>query len=190
MLQTLSLRWPLLISRLLALLDAGRQQEDSAQWVRNARAERLLTEHGNAVLRLAYSYLHSREDAEEVLQDTMTQLLRTDPQFANEAHEKAWLLRVAANLSISRIRAGRRHPTDELKEELAAENRQDLAFVWDAVRSLPDSCRGVIHLFYQEGYTTGEIAQILGLKETTVRVRLTRGRQQLRKVLKEEYDLA
>ena len=60
--------------------------------------------------------------------------------------------------------------------------------MWEAVRELPVRYREVIHLFYYEGFSTGEIAQILGQKEATVRSRLMRGRGKLREVLKEAYD--
>lgn len=154
----------------------------------NAQAERLLNLYGNSVLRLAYSYLHNMADAEEILQESLIQFLKTAPQLENERHEKAWLLQVAGNLSKNRIAYNRIRRTDELDETLAAEEREDLSFVWEAVKGLPVRDREVIHLFYYEGFSTGEIARILGQKETTVRSRLMRGREKLRQVLKEAYD--
>ncbi len=154
----------------------------------NRRAERILDEYGNNILRLAYSYLHNMGDAEEVLQDTLLQFLRTAPSFANSAHEKAWVLRVAGNLSKNRIDYNRIRAADELSDTLAAEEREDLSFVWDAVKSLPVKYREVIHLFYYEGYATAQIAQILGRKEATVRSDLRRGRNRLKEILKEVYD--
>ena len=56
------------------------------------------------------------------------------------------------------------------------------------MKRLPASDREVIHLFYYEGFSTAEIAGILGQKESTVRSRLMRGREKLRRVLKEAYD--
>lgn len=154
----------------------------------NAQAERLLEQYGNSVLRLAYSYLHNMADAEEILQESLIQFLKTAPRLENERHEKAWLLRVAGNLSKNRIAYNRLRRADELDEALAAEEREDLSFVWEAVKGLPVRDREVIHLFYYEGFSTGEIAQILGQKEATVRSRLVRGRGKLREVLKEAYD--
>ncbi|MDO5141839.1 MAG: sigma factor-like helix-turn-helix DNA-binding protein [Eubacteriales bacterium] len=52
-----------------------------------------------------------------------------------------------------------------------------------------DADRAAIHLYYHEGYTTAEIAAILGVKEATVRADLTRGREKPRAVRKEAYDL-
>lgn len=154
----------------------------------NAQAERLLDLYGNSVLRLAYSYLHNMADAEEILQESLIQFLKTAPRLESERHEKAWLLQVAGNLSKNRIVYNRIRRTDELDETLAAEEREDLSFVWEAVKGLPVRDREVIHLFYYEGFSTGEIARILGQKETTVRSRLMRGREKLRQVLKEAYD--
>lgn len=154
----------------------------------NAQAEHLLEQYGNSVLRLAYSYLHNMADAEEILQESLIQFLKTAPRLENERHEKAWLLRVAGNLSKNRIAYNRLRRADELDEALAAEEREDLSFVWEAVKDLPVRDREVIHLFYYEGFSTGEIAQILGQKEATVRSRLVRGRGKLREVLKEAYD--
>ena len=154
----------------------------------NRQAERILDEHGNSILRLAYSYLHNMSDAEEILQDTLLQFLKTAPAFENSAHEKAWLLRVAGNLSKNRIDYNKVRATDELSDCLKAEEREDLSFVWDAVRSLPVPFREVIHLFYYEGYSTAEISRMLDRKESTVRSDLRRGRLKLKEILKEACD--
>lgn len=154
----------------------------------NETAERLLDDYGNAILRLTYSYLHNQSDAEDILQETLIRYLQTRPKLAGPRHEKAWLLKVAANLSKNRIDYNRLRDTDELEETLVAEDRQDLSFVWEAVKELPAKYREVIHLFYQEGYSTAEIAQILDRRESSVRSDLHRGRERLREILKEAYD--
>ena len=151
-------------------------------------AERVLADWGNSILRLAYSYLHSMEDAEDILQDTLIQYLTAKPTLQSREHEKAWLLRVAANLAKNRIDYNRVRKTDELNDELIGEEREDLAFVWEAVRQLPDTQRAVIHLFYHEGYPTAQIAKVLGRREATVRSDLRRGREHLKSILKEAYD--
>ena len=145
----------------------------------NARAEQLLDRYGNSLLRYAYSYLHNMEDAEEVLQDTLMQFLKTAPVFLSREH---------ANLSKNRLNYNKLRQTDELNEELTAEGREDLSFVWDAVRQLPENCREAVHLFYYEGLSTKQIASVLQRKESTVRSDLHRGREQLKTILKEAYD--
>ncbi len=152
------------------------------------RAGHLIDIYGNSILRLAYSYLHNLSDAEDILQDTLIQYMKTAPEFESSDHEKRWLLKVASNISKNRIRYNSYRETDELMEELVAKEREDLSFVWEAVKELPDKYREVIHLFYQEGLSTKEIADTLGRKEATVRSDLLRGREKLKTILKEGYD--
>lgn len=173
--------WVLALVRSLARPRAENTSTD-------ALVEEALDRHGDSILRLAYSYLHNRSDAEEILQDTLVRLFQNQPAFESRDHEKAWLLRVAANLSKNRLAYNKRRAADALQDTLAAEEREDLAFVWEAVKALPSNYRDVIHLFYCEGYSTAQIAEILDRKETTVRSALSRGRQKLRDILKEDYD--
>ena len=151
-------------------------------------AEEALNTYGNAILRCAYSYLHNMADAEEILQDTLLKLITAAPGFESEEHKKAWLLKVAANLSKNRIEYNALRDCDELDESLAAEGREDLSFVWEAVKQLPTQYREVIHLHYYEGYSTEEMAKILGRNPSTIRSDLRRGREKLKSVLKEAYD--
>lgn len=157
-------------------------------------AEEVLSTLGDSILRLAFSYLHNREDAEDILQETMIKLVTQMPAFENEKHRKAWLMTVAANLAKNRIEYNRVRDTAELNEELAGaaeEDRDvsdDLSAVWKAVEQLPVNQREAIHLFYQEGYKTAEIAEITGRPEATVRSDLKRGRDKLKSILKEADD--
>ena len=97
------------------LFAAKETSKATAQDDVSARAAQILDAHGNAILRYAYSYLHNMADAEEVLQDTLVQFLKTAPRFESEAHEKAWLLRVAGNLSKNRLSYNAVRAADELR---------------------------------------------------------------------------
>lgn len=167
---------------------ANAEKDEKSVRIFNQNAERLLDTFGNAVLRMAYSYLHNMSDAEEILQETLIKYLTVQPELQGPEHEKAWLLRVAANLSKNRLDYNRLRDTDELEETLVSQEREDLSFLWEAVKQLPDANREVIHLFYYEGYPTAQIATILNRRESTVRSDLRRGRERLKKILKEEYD--
>ncbi len=154
----------------------------------NRKASRYFEEYGNAILRLAYSYVHNMADAEDILQEALIRILQADPQFENAAHERAYILRTAANAAKNHLAYSKRRETDELSEELVAEKREDLSFVWEAVKQLPEISREVLHLHYYEGYKTAEIAAILRRREATVRSDLKRARERLKEILKEEYD--
>lgn len=132
-----------------------------------ALAEEAMNNYGNAILRLAYSYLHNMSDAEDVLQDTLIKFMESAPDFQTEHYKKAWLLKVASNLSKNKIDYNRTRETDELEENLVAEENENLSFVWDAVKKLPENYREVIHLYYQEGYKTKEIGKILNRNESS-----------------------
>lgn len=176
------------VLRFVAALSSEKQAARPAQAV---DARRLLDDYGNSILRMAYSYLHNMDDAEDILQETLLRCIQTNPTFENSVHEKAWLLRVAANLSKDRLRSEklREHADiDELDETLAAEQRNDLAFVWDAVKQLPPRYREAVHLFYCEDCTVAQISKILNRKESSVRSDLHRGREKLKEILKEAYD--
>lgn len=171
----------------------GRGEKCSREEI-EAVAEEVLNTMGDAILRLAFSYLHNREDAEDILQETMIKLVTQMPVFENEKHRKAWLMTVAANLSKNRIEYNRIRDTAELNEELAGAEEEDrnvsddLSAIWKAVEQLPVNQREAIHLFYQEGYKTAEIAEITGRAEATVRSDLKRGRDKLKSILKEADD--
>ena len=118
----------------------------------------------------------------------MVKYLQTAPELNGPEHEKAWLLRVAANLSKNRLaynRVRRADDVDELSETLAGQQREDLSFVWDAVKQLPVKYRDAVHLFYYEGYSTAQIASIVGRSEATVRSDLRRARIKLKDMLGE-----
>lgn len=176
------------ICRFAAALGSEKQ---AARPARTVDAGRLLDDYGNSILRMAYSYLHNMDDAEDILQETLLRCIQTNPTFESSVHEKAWLLRVAANLSKDRLRSEklREHADiDELDETLAAEQRNDLAFVWDAVKQLPPRYREAVHLFYCEDCTVAQISKILNRKESSVRSDLHRGRERLKEILREAYD--
>lgn len=152
------------------------------------RAGALLDAYGDSILRLAYSYLHNKSDAEDILQDTLMKYLTAQPDCESEAHEKAWLMRVAINLSKNKIESNRYRTHDALDDHFLADEAPDLAYVWDAVRQLPPECAEVLHLHYQEGYSCAEIAGLLKRSEGTVRSQLSRSRARLREILKDDYD--
>ena len=155
---------------------------------RERKAAYLLDAYGDGILRLGYCYFHNIHDAEDLLQDTMLRYLHGHPPFESRQHEKAWLMKVAVNRAKDMLAYKKLREADVLDETLCQEGRNDLSFVWEAVRKLPVRYREVIHLYYKEGYSTEEIGKILGKKEATVRSCMLRGRRRLKAILKEEFD--
>ena len=174
------------------LLTVGGKRKSDEQIEKEA--EEIFDLHGNSILRLAVSYLHNKEDAEDILQETLIKFVTVRPNFESESHRKAWLMRVASNLAKNRIDYNKVRDTMELNEEIAGEVQEDLdrgdeyKAIWDAVKCLPVHQREAIHLFYQEGYSTSEIAVLTGRREATVRSDLKRARDKLKELLKEADD--
>lgn len=156
--------------------------------VEELRIKRILDVYGDGIFRFACSYLYNEADAQEIVQDTILQLLRYNPTFESNEKEKAWLFKTATNLSRNKLRSRNAYQEDPIDERIAAQEKEDLSFVWEAVKQLPENDREVVHLYYQEGYSTKEIATILNRKEGTVRSDLSRARVKLKELLKEAYD--
>ena len=150
-------------------------------------AERLVRLHGQAVFRLAYARTGSREDAEDVTQETFLRLVRTGPEFQDEEHCRAWLFRVAANCAGDLFRSAwrrRSRPLEEAEHVAAPGEDEEAGEVLRAVLSLPEHYRVPVHLFYYEGTSIAQVAQVLKMREGTVRTRLVRARAMLREQLK------
>lgn len=152
------------------------------------QAEEALEVYGTLVLRTAFGLLKNMPDAEDVAQEVFLSLLRTAPVFADEEHRKAWLLRCTINRCRSLFRSAWRQRTVPLDENLAEPFTPEESAVLDAVGALPLKYRQVIYLHYIEGYTSAEIAQLLGIRQNTVLSQLSRARTLLRKALKGEWE--
>lgn len=153
--------------------------------------EKALNLFGNDILRFAYSYMKNREDAEDVVQETLIRLMQSQLVFENEQKEKAWLFTVASNLCCDQLKNAERRYTSAMPEgyEAAGPEHSEPDEGSDVLREvlqLPEKYRSVIHLYYFEEYSIREIAGIIGKKEVTVRSLLKRGRERLQKKLKGE----
>ena len=164
-----------------------------------------IDQYSDMLFKIAYLRLKSVQDAEDVVQEVFYQYLKKTDGFSDEEHEKAWLIRVTLNACRKVWRsAWNRHRSDEdvvLYENFADGNSQpgpeenlvamdESRMLLEAVGTLPAKYRDVIHLFYYEEMSVKEIAEATGRKDSTVTSQLTRGRELLRKKLKEEYDFA
>lgn len=147
--------------------------------------EALLLRNENHMYRAALALLGNREEAQDAVQDALVIFLEKRPDFADEAHERAWLLRVTVNRCKSRLRSPWRKrwvDLSALAEIADVETQEELT----ELSQLPPKDRAAIHLHYYEGYSTAEIAAMTGEAEGTIRSRLHRARQKLRRLLDEE----
>ena len=150
----------------------------------------VIDRYQDMVYGLALTRTGSRADADDVFQEVFLAYCQCGKVFRDEEHRKAWLLRTTINQSRRVTSSSWRQKTVPLSEREDApvqfrepeENR-----VWEALQSLAEDYRLPIYLFYFQELSTQEIAKILAIRPGAVRMRLTRGREQLREKLKGAY---
>jgi len=131
-------------------------------------------------------------DAEDIYQEVFLKLARADISFENQEHVKAWLLRVTVNCSVNLFRsAWRRHvqPVEALPERASPRDDDDRYEALNrALDILPARYRAVIHLYYYEEMSVDEISAVLSTKPATIRSRLARGRERLKRELTQNKE--
>lgn len=151
----------------------------------------ILDTYSQTLIKLSYTYVKNVCDAEDIAQDVFVALIKRGKPFDSTEHEKAWLLRTVINKSKNHLRSGWIKRTVSLNdsEESEADNSMDeKTQVMEAVLSLPEKYRTVIHLFYYNGYSINEIAEIVGKKPATVGTLLARGRSLLKNMMIGGFD--
>ena len=157
-------------------------ETDRTEW------ERLISANENRLYRAALAILGSAAEAEDAVQDAFVKYLERRPRLQNPEDTGKWLMRVTVNGCKDRLRAAYRRCSVPLTEELPAPGPEERPGLEEFFSKLSPRDRTVIHLYYYEGYSTGEIAGILRLREGTVRSRLSRARAQLRTLLSEKEE--
>lgn len=162
--------------------------------IQNSRNQQLndaYDRYADMLYHLALSHLQSKEDAEDVVQDVFCKFFTKAPTFADEAHEKAWFIRVTINQCHDLLRhhnVRRYTPLHEI-EELAAstgvqdENALDVMYL---LSFLPEKFRIVVILHYLEGLSVEETAAALSIGKSAVKMRLSRARSLLQEKITKE----
>lgn len=152
-----------------------------------AEARRLVETYSDLILRLSYTYLGSTHDAQDICQDIFLKLLQHPRKFDSSEHERAWIIRSAANLCKDHLKSHWRRTTVSLDAaETVPAPQSEEGSLLAALELLPPKYRAVVYLYYYEGYSAKEIGALLGEKPATVFTRLERGRQKLRTYLEQE----
>ena len=152
--------------------------------------QELVERYQNSLYAVAFNVCKNQQDAEDAVQDTFLQYYNSKKEFESEQHIRAWLLRVVINKARNINRTFWKKNKCSLEDYIETLTFPDSQSrdLFEEVMKLPDKYRIVIHLFYYEDYSVREIADILKLSESNVKVRLSRGRALLRDSLKEEWE--
>lgn len=151
--------------------------------------------YSDTIFRVCYSCCKNRSDAEDIMQNVFLKLYRHEENFNNGEHLKSWLIRVAVNECNSYFSSSwHRKVTCSINDEKFEEEGINFEIpeqseLFYAVMSLPPKYRIVVHLYYYEDYSVGEIADMLSIRETTIQTQLMRARNKLKIKLSEaDYE--
>ncbi|MBQ6569449.1 MAG: RNA polymerase sigma factor [Clostridia bacterium] len=143
--------------------------------------------HWKYVYRLCFTYMKSEADSEDCTEDVFVKVMTGSFEFEDETHERKWLTVTAINLCKDRLKSYARKNVgsidDDMMPEIAAPEQEDNSDVSEALMNLPPKLKDVILLFYYEGYSTDEIAAMLGRPPSTVRNQLRDARNLLKSIL-------
>ncbi len=150
--------------------------------------EWIIDRYQTTVYGLALARTGNRADADDVFQEVFLAYHQSGKTFRDEEHRKAWLLRTTVNMSrrvTSSTWRKKTVPLSEREDGPAQQFREpEEDRVWQALQELSEDYRLPIYLYYFQELSTREIAKVLAIRPGAVRMRLSRGREQLRTLLK------
>lgn len=142
----------------------------------------------NNLLRLAYSYTRDKQIAEDITQNVFIKFYNSKKVFINDNHIKNWLIRVTINECKDYNSSFWEKNVYFLSGQEQIGNKNNDLKIKNVVLGLPTKYSVIIYLYYYEGYKIKEIAKILKMNESTIKTNLSRARQKLKEILKEEWD--
>ena len=146
-------------------------------FVQDESIETIIQRYKSTIYGVALSYTNNRSDADDIFQEVFLIYFRVKPQFNDEEHRKAWLIRTTINCSLSVV--------DEMEEGSFQFQSKEENAVHLALRELPEKYRIVLQLFYFEDMSIDMISRTLQIKPGTIKVQLNRGREMMKAKIRE-----
>ncbi|PZD95724.1 sigma-70 family RNA polymerase sigma factor [Paenibacillus sambharensis] len=140
-----------------------------------------------SIYRLCFIYLKNAADAEDAVQSVFLKLIKSGKVFTDGEHEKAWLIVTAKNYCKDLLKSWwkfRRVRMETLPEVSYWDDREEGGEILKQLLALPPKYKEVLYLYYFEGYSVKDIAEMLSRKESTVQTQWFNGRKRLRLSLK------
>ncbi len=156
------------------------------QGVNEEEIKELVEKYSSMIFRISYCILCNFADAEDAVQETFLRYITKAPEFNDEEHRRAWLIKVSANISKNMLMFRLRRETVNIDDiENIGIDRNDYE-LFELIMTLPAKHKIVLTLYYVEGYRCKEIAEIIGISEDAVRKRLQKGRELLKNEIEKE----
>ena len=143
----------------------------------------LILECEQTMYRVSMSMLRNESDSEDAVQTAILAAYEKLYTLRREEYFKTWLIRILINVCNKQLKFRSRHT--ELNDEHEAKSTDTSSDVRYAIEKLPEKIRQAVVLYYIEGFSVGEVKQIMKIPEGTVKSRLAKGRELLREELKE-----
>ncbi len=141
---------------------------------------RLMDLHMQSMYKIAIAYLKNEEDAADAIQDTILTCYEKLQSLKQNRYFKTWMTRILINKCKDILAQHKKVQPMETLPEASSHSVEYSHAEWNATLSfLDEKYRIVLLLYYMEGFSVRDIAEILELKEPTVKSRLQRGRRQL-----------
>ena len=149
-----------------------------------------LLDHQQSFYRFAFTYVHNRETAMDMVQNSFLKAIEQIHTLRNPQAMKTWFYRILTNECLQTLKKAKREVITEpadIKEEIYFEKAYEPALeLYEAVRQLPLETQTIIMLHYYEGYTLKEVSRITGDNLNTVKSRLYAGLKKLKNIIREE----
>lgn len=146
----------------------------------------------DTIYKLAFAYMKNRYDADDIYQTVFENYLKFSPSFESNEHEKAWFIRATINSCKNVFSSGWKKKVMMMEEEewnkIPGPENEESGELLEKVLALSPKYSMVIHLYYYEGYSVNEIAQIMGLGVGTVTTRLSRARNKLKDEINVKWE--
>jgi RNA polymerase sigma-70 factor (ECF subfamily) len=145
--------------------------------------EEIYKKHWQKIFRLCMGYVNDKELAKDLTQETFIVVFKKLPQFRNEAKVSTWLFRIASNICLRQIERKKRYRKYELPIHLSEENKTNIepktSFLYKCISELSEMDRIIISLELED-VKQKQIASIVGISDTNVRVRIHRIKEKLK----------
>ncbi|MGE6599501.1 sigma-70 family RNA polymerase sigma factor [Bacillus proteolyticus] len=159
--------------------------------------DEIMNKYGQEVLQLVYSYVNNKEVAEDLTQDIFVKCYKSLHTYKGNSNLKTWLWRIAVNHCKDYLKSWYNKKVivtegdftyigsqKESVEQTVIQNAEDSRLA-SAVMNLPIKYREVIYLFYYEELSIKEIATVIEVKGNTIKTRLKKAKELLKKGLEE-----
>lgn len=154
----------------------------------NEELSMIYDRHVDTVYRICFMFMKNRPDTEDMVQNTFIRLMKDKTVFQSPEHEKAWLIRTASNLCKDHFKHWwSKTVSINNAVEVAVEQPFNIDGNLEKVMKLPSKYKTAIYLYYYEGYSTEEIADILKKSQSTVRGYLHTGRKLLKMEMEGDF---